>query len=247
MQTGRDMANRHCRFLGLYHHVYLPSSQTDFDMWEMWQTFPLTGGFSRGTTVSPTLHSLLPHLTDKPVTYTNLLTVPPTCSITYETWNMQLELHKEEAPSCVNHRRLGECTGVDLATHVSKLENLVFRLKVLGNDIPENTMDLGLRINVPHDLRQQFAGKHKSCQDGHRSYKKSVSMNAERVGRVVTDYCDLKEVLYSCRTEEKGRKGANGLYVVTTTRDSILEALVAECKNLEITGTEDSVTSVKIV
>ncbi|KAJ8892851.1 hypothetical protein PR048_005432 [Dryococelus australis] len=56
-------------------------------------------------------------------------------------------------------------------------------------------------------------------------------MNAESVGRVVTDYCELKEVLYvpqlsknillvgSCSMEEK---------------DSVSEALVAERKNLEI-------------
>ncbi|KAJ8897356.1 hypothetical protein PR048_002702 [Dryococelus australis] len=92
-------------------------------------------------------------------------------------------------------------------------------------------------------------------------------MNVESVGRVVTDYCELKEVLYVPQLSKnillvgsimrnggevnftknevavikenevliRGRKGANGLYVVTITRDSIPEALVAEHKNLEMT------------
>ncbi|KAJ8890657.1 hypothetical protein PR048_010166, partial [Dryococelus australis] len=39
--------------------------------------------------------------------------------------------------------------GIDLATHVSKLENLVFTLKVLGNDIPENMFISRILTTLP--------------------------------------------------------------------------------------------------
>ncbi|KAJ8892363.1 hypothetical protein PR048_004943 [Dryococelus australis] len=39
--------------------------------------------------------------------------------------------------------------GVDLVTHVSKLDNLVFRLKILGNDIPENMLISRILTTLP--------------------------------------------------------------------------------------------------
>ncbi|KAJ8884206.1 hypothetical protein PR048_016063 [Dryococelus australis] len=210
------------------------------------------------------------------------------------------------------------------------LENLVIRMKVLGNDIPENMLISRILMTLPErysyfisawestpmesktmanlttrviaeekrsadsrtetdvvafkkvavkkcykcDSDKHLAGFHKTDaarSTCHMTYgnsllentsavrtdrglaKKSASMNANSVGRVVTDYCELKEVLYIPQLREvnfaknevavikenevliRGRKGASGLYVVTTTRDSIPEALVAERKQLEMT------------
>ncbi|KAJ8871239.1 hypothetical protein PR048_027545 [Dryococelus australis] len=237
--------------------------------------------------------------------------------------------------------------GVDLATYMSKLENLVFRLKVLGKVIPENMLISRILMTVPEkysyfisawestpvdsetmtNLTTGLIAKEKRSADSrtetdvvafkaavknvtrlpisflvagcnavytewildsgstcHMTYdnsllentravktdiglaKKSASMNAESVGRVVTDYCELKKVLYVPQLSKnillvgsitqnrevnftknevavikesvvpiRGRKGANELYVVTMTRNSISKALVAECKNLGMT------------